>query len=78
MSGLAARLTPWTWALLALAVLAAAVGAEWASGLGMPEAAGDFVVGMALVGGGGGYLAGRLRDRRGRARQLLRAGVRRR
>jgi HAD superfamily hydrolase (TIGR01490 family) len=27
---------------------------------------------MALLGGGGGYLAGRLRDRRGRARRMLR------
>ena len=32
---------------------------------------------LALVGGGGGYLAGRLRDRRGRARRALRAGLRR-
>jgi HAD superfamily hydrolase (TIGR01490 family) len=31
---------------------------------------------MALVGGGGGYLAGRLRDRRGRARRILRDVIR--
>jgi hypothetical protein len=31
---------------------------------------------MALLGGGGGYLAGRLRDRRGRARRILRGVTR--
>jgi HAD superfamily hydrolase (TIGR01490 family) len=31
---------------------------------------------LALVGGGGGYLAGRLRDRRGRARKIVRGVVR--
>jgi signal transduction histidine kinase len=61
----AARLTPRTWALPALAVLAAGVGAEWASGLGMPEAAGDFVAGMALLGGGAAAWARRPSSRCG-------------
>jgi signal transduction histidine kinase len=65
VSGLAARLTPWTWALLALAVLAAAVGAEWASGLGMPEAAGDLVAGLALLGAGAAEWARRPSSRCG-------------
>jgi signal transduction histidine kinase len=65
VSGIAARLTPWLWALLALAVLAAGAGAEWASGLGMPEAAGDFVAGMALVGGGAAAWARRPSSRCG-------------
>lgn len=65
MSGLAARLTPRTWALLALAVLAAGVGAEWAGGVGMPEAAGDLAAGMALLGGGAAAWAGRPSSRCG-------------
>jgi signal transduction histidine kinase len=65
VSGLVARLTPWTWALLAFAVLAAGVGAEWAGGLAMPEAVGDFVAGMALVGGGAAAWATRPSSRSG-------------
>jgi signal transduction histidine kinase len=48
----AARLSPVAWGLLAVATVAAAVGAESVGGPGMPERAGDVAAGLALLGGG--------------------------
>ena len=48
----AARLSPVAWGLLAVATVAAAVGAESVGGPEMPERAGDLAAGLALLGGG--------------------------
>ena len=48
----AARLSPLAWGLLAVATVAAAVGAESVGGPEMPERAGDLAAGLALLGGG--------------------------
>jgi signal transduction histidine kinase len=48
----AARLSPAAWGLLAVATVAAAVGAESVGGPEMPERAGDLAAGLALLGCG--------------------------
>ena len=52
MPHVAARLRAPAWALLGLGVLAAGLAVEAASGLEMPEAAGDLAAGLALAAGG--------------------------
>jgi signal transduction histidine kinase len=52
MPGRARFLTPPRWALLTGLALGAAVGAERVGGLGLPDAAGDLVAGLALLAGG--------------------------
>ena len=65
MPGRARLLTRLGWALLTGLTLVAALGAERLAGPGMPDAAGDFLAGLALLAGGAAAWAKRPGSRSG-------------
>ena len=67
------HLSPFAWALLAVAVVGAALGAEAVDGPDMPEQAGDLAAGLALL--GGGVVASAYRARAGAGPLMLLSGV---